>query len=124
MVARLGVPTAVRFVAQPSLEFLAATEERFDLIFLDGDHSAVTVYREVPAALRRLRPGGLVLLHDYFPGGQALWAGQPAKLGPWLGVDRLRREGARLEVLPLGELPWSTKLGSNVTSLALVTRTA
>jgi hypothetical protein len=42
--------------------------------------------------------------------------------GPWLGVERLRREGVRLQVLPLGELGWPTKLGRNVTSLAAVVR--
>ena len=124
MVAQLGMTNNVRFVAQPSLAYLAAPGDLFDLIFLDGDHSSATVYRELPAALLRLRPGGLVLLHDYFPNGAALWPGEPAIAGPWLGVDRLRREGARIEVLPLGELPWPTKLGSNVTSLALVSRAA
>jgi len=124
MIARMGLKDGVRFVAQPSLAFLSARGEPFDLIFLDGDHSAATVYREVPAALRRLRPGGLVLLHDYFPNGEPLWQGEPAIAGPWLGVDRLRREGAKLEVLPLGDLPWPTKLGANVTSLALVSRVA
>jgi predicted O-methyltransferase YrrM len=122
MIARMDLKDWVRFVAQPSLAFLSAQGEPFDLIFLDGDHSAATVYREVPAALRRLRPGGLVLLHDYFPDGAPLWQGEPAIAGPWLGVDRLRREGAKLEVLPLGDLPWPTKLGAHVTSLALVSR--
>jgi predicted O-methyltransferase YrrM len=124
MIGQMGLGEGVRFVAEPSLAFLAEPGEGFDLIFLDGDHSAATVYRELPAALRRLRPGGLVLLHDYFPEGAPLWPGDPVIAGPWLGVDRLRREGARLEVLPLGELPWPTKLGLNVTSLALVSRAA
>jgi predicted O-methyltransferase YrrM len=124
MIARMGVAAGVKFVTQPSLAYLAAPGERFDLIFLDGDHSAATVYRELPAALRRLRPGGLVLLHDYFPDGAPLWPGEAAIAGPGLGVDRLRREGAGLEVLPLGELPWPTKLGAKVTSLALVSRAA
>ncbi|TIM24349.1 MAG: class I SAM-dependent methyltransferase [Mesorhizobium sp.] len=122
MIAQMGMPNGVRFVAQPSLAYLSVPGENFDLIFLDGDHSAATVYRELPAALRRLRPGGLVLLHDYFPGGEPLWPGNPVIPGPWLAVNRLRREGAGLEVIPLAELPWPTKLGSKVTSLALVSR--
>ena len=32
----------------------------------------------------------------------------------------LRAEGARFRVLPLAELPWPTKLGRSVTSLAAV----
>jgi predicted O-methyltransferase YrrM len=122
MIARMGMPDAVHFVTQPSLDYLSVPGDDFSLIFLDGDHSAATVYRELPAALRRLRPGGLVLLHDYFPEGKPLWPGSAAISGPWLGVNRLRREGAGLEVLPLADLPWPTKLGTNVTSLALVSR--
>jgi len=122
MIEKLGMADAVRFIARPSLEFLSETTEPFDLIFLDGDHGAATVYRELPAALRRLRPGGIVLLHDYFPRGRALWPGESVIAGPWLGVERLRREGAALSVLPLGKLRWPTKLGSTVTSLAVVAR--
>jgi predicted O-methyltransferase YrrM len=122
MIGRMGMTGRVRFVARPSLDFLADAGPSYDFIFLDGDHGAATVYRELPAALRRLAPGGVVLLHDYFPGGRPLWPGDPVIPGPWLGVERLRREGARLNVLPLGELGWPTKLGRNVTSLAAVVR--
>lgn len=120
MIARLGMGGSVRFVTAPALDFLEATPERFSIIFLDGDHGAAAVYREVPAALRRLAPGGLILLHDYFPDGRVLCPGESLIAGPWLGVERLRREGARIQVLPLGELRWPTKLGCSVTSLAVV----
>ncbi len=123
MMSRMGMGGAVRFVTSPSIAFLETAPERFDLIFLDGDHSAATVYRELPAALRRLAPGGLILLHDYFPDGCPLWTGDAVIAGPWLGVERLRQEGARLQVLPLGELRWPTKLGRSVTSLAVVVGT-
>jgi hypothetical protein len=42
--------------------------------------------------------------------------------GPFQAIERLRAEGAPLKVLPLGALPWPTKLGSNMTSLALLCR--
>jgi predicted O-methyltransferase YrrM len=122
MIDQMGMTGSMRFVTRSSLVFLADTGPRYDFIFLDGDHSAATVYRELPAALRRLAPGGVILLHDYCPGGRALWPGAPVIPGPWLGVERLRREGARLRVLPLGELQWPTKLGRSVTSLAVVVR--
>lgn len=120
MAARLGTASWARFVAQPSLEYLTTSGERFDLIFLDGDHAAKTVYRELPAALQALNPGGVILLHDYFPHLRPLWSDGSVLPGPWLAARRLQKEGARFEVLPLGALPWPTKLGSNVSSLALV----
>jgi predicted O-methyltransferase YrrM len=120
MAARLGAASWTRFVAQPSLEYLTTSGERFDLIFLDGDHAAKTVYREVPAALRALNPGGVILLHDFFPHLRPLWSDGSVLPGPWLATRRLQKEGARFEVLPFGSLPWPTKLGSTVSSLGLM----
>lgn len=110
----------VDFVEAPSLGYLEKTREKFDLVFLDGDHSAATVYREVHAALSCLRPGGLILLHDYFPECKPIWSNGVVKPGPYLAFQRLIREGASLEIMPLGGLPWPTKVGSNSTSLALL----
>jgi hypothetical protein len=78
------------------------------------------VYREIPAALELLRPNGLILLHDYFPALRPLWSDRVVIPGPYLATARLMREGAKFRVLPLKALPWPTKFGSNVTSLALL----
>jgi predicted O-methyltransferase YrrM len=122
MLQRLGWRARVRFVKQPSLEFMRTTSERFDLVFLDGDHSAVTVYRELAAASRLVNPGGFILLHDYFPGGKPLIRGSEPIPGPFRGVERACRENPTLTVRPLGILPWPTKLGSSATTLALAGR--
>lgn len=96
--------------------------ETFDLIFLDGDHSAKAVYGEIPLALKRLNPGGVIVLHDFFPNGRPLWEGQAPILGSWLATARFQAEKAGFEVVPLGALPWDTKLGSRITSLAVVSQ--
>jgi predicted O-methyltransferase YrrM len=106
------------FVTSPSLTFLKSCTSKFDLIFLDGLHKATTVYQEVPAALELLNPGGLILLHDFFPDGKPLWSDGALIAGPWLAVNRHRNEGSKMTAEPLGALPWPTKAGSNVTSLA------
>jgi hypothetical protein len=110
----------VEFVTSPSLGYLKTTAQKFDLIFLDGGHEAATVYQEVPAALKLLNPGGLILLHDVYPNGKPLWSDGVVVPGPWLAIERFAKEGASIRVQPLGALPWPTKLGSNVTSLAVV----
>jgi predicted O-methyltransferase YrrM len=120
LVRRLGMEELVSFVTQSSLDYLVSCDERFDFVFLDGDHAPATVYQEVPDALRLLRPGGVVLLHDYFPEQRPLWSNGAVIAGPWLATERLRSEGAEFDVLPLGDLPWPTKLGSHTTSLALL----
>ncbi len=118
----LGLDKLVEFVARPSLDFLRDTSDKFDLIFLDGDHRAKTVYKELPAALNCMAAGGCIILHDYFPDGRPLWSNGAVVSGPFLAIERLQGEGLDCKVLPLGELPWQCKLGSNVTSLAIVGR--
>jgi predicted O-methyltransferase YrrM len=118
----IKVDDIVKFVTQPATDYLNSGQEKFDVIFLDGDHSASGVYREIPAALRLLNPGGVILLHDYFPGLQPLWADGAVVPGPQLAVERLRDEKLAVTVKPLGALPWPTKQGSNVSSLAMLCR--
>ncbi|HQJ09827.1 MAG TPA: class I SAM-dependent methyltransferase [Deltaproteobacteria bacterium] len=122
MIDRLGYGSFVEFVTDTFLHFAEGSSRRFDFIFLDGDHRASTVYQEIPAALSLLNRNGIILLHDYFPGLKPLWSDGSVIPGPFLAAERLKKEGARLTVMPLGELPWPTKLQSNVTSLALLMR--
>jgi len=121
LIGRIGRQN-VSFVTSRSTDFLRSCRETFDLIFLDGAHEAEVVYQEVPLALGLLNPGGRILLHDFFPELRPLWSNGKVIPGPWLAVERLRKEGAPLRVAPFGSLPWPTKLDSNVTSLALLLR--
>lgn len=122
MLQTMGLDSIVEFITKPSLEYFATCERKFDIIFLDGDHAAATVYREIPAALRVLSQEGVIVLHDYFPNLKPLWVDGSVIPGPFLATERYRRAGAQVVVLPLGDLPWPTKLNSNTTSLALLLR--
>jgi predicted O-methyltransferase YrrM len=123
MAERLGLQNQISFVTAGSLDYFASCEEQYDFIFLDGDHAPSTVYQEIPIALQALCSEGVILLHDYFPELRPLWSNRTVIRGPWLATERLRAEGAQFEVLPLGDLPWATKLGSRTTSLALLVGT-
>ena len=106
-----------------SVDVLRDTDDRYDLIFLDGDHRLKTVAAEIPLAVHRLNPGGFILLHDFFPGLRPLWPDGKVIDGPQLAVPRAAAMPAgRWKVLPLGDLPWPTKLGTSKTSLALLGR--
>lgn len=122
MIDKLGYGSFVEFITDTSLNYAENCQHSFDFIFLDGDHSAKTVYQEVPVALNLLNKNGVILLHDYFPNMNPLWSNGSVIPGPFLATERFRREGVNVTVLPLGELPWPTKLGSHVTSLALLLR--
>lgn len=119
-IKRLGL--AARFVTMPAAKMLQGPD-RYDLIFLDGDHSALAVYRELSSALQMLNCGGLVLLHDFYPDCKPLTPDGAMIEGPATAAERIRHETSELDFLPLGNLPWQTKGGGNATSLALVVAT-
>ncbi|MBP7570907.1 MAG: class I SAM-dependent methyltransferase [Acidobacteria bacterium] len=52
------LPAAVRREQAPPVE------GQFDLVFIDGEHSAASVAADLVATLPLLRPGGLIVLHD------------------------------------------------------------
>ena len=122
MLAAGGYGDMITFVAQSSLEFLDDCTDKFDFIFLDGSHDADVVYQEVPKAIEVLSEGGVILLHDFYAGLTFLWDNKKVIPGPCIAIERLIAEGAALEVIPFGALPWPTKGDSHMTSLALLLR--
>lgn len=112
----------ISFHFGPCLKFMAQTDMRYDFVFLDGDHSAQAVYQEVNAALPLLNENGVILLHDYYPDGKALYPDGNIINGPFKAMKRIAQENPAIKVLPLGNLPWPTKQGTNLTSLALVVK--
>jgi predicted O-methyltransferase YrrM len=112
----------VEFCTAACLNFMKESRERYDFIFLDGDHRARAVYCEVAAALPLLANDGVILLHDYYPEGKPLYPDNGTIVGPFYALERIKKEQPSIDVLPLGLLPWPTKLGTNATSLALVVR--
>jgi predicted O-methyltransferase YrrM len=120
-ISDLGLARFTTFIAKPAVEMLR-TSDRYDLIFLDGDHSPPAVYREISAALSILNPPGMIALHDFYPGGKPLTPDGGAINGPSMAADRINSETKDLVFVPLGSLPWPTKGGGNATSLALVAK--
>ena len=122
MIEELKGTVEVTFVTDDSSHFFASTKETFDFIFLDGDHAAEKVYEEIVSSLKVINKNGLIVLHDYFPDGRALWSDGSVICGPFAATEKLRSTGTAINVIPLGSLPWPTKLGSHVTSLAVIAR--
>lgn len=67
--ARKANPTAEYHQVTSDTYFgtIAAPEERFDLIFLDGLHTFEQILRDLLNALHHLKPGGLILVDDVLP---------------------------------------------------------
>jgi len=121
MFERLEVDHLVRMESHGSEAFFRSNLERFDFIFIDGSHRASDVYADVAGALACLNANGVILLHDFYPEARPLWPGERPIPGPYLGVVRAIEECADLGVVPLKQLPWRTKHGGHVTSLAVLT---
>jgi predicted O-methyltransferase YrrM len=122
LAAALALQDRICFRTSPALKFMTLTEQRFDFIFLDGDHRAETVYEELAAALPLLDKAGLILLHDYYSNAAVHYGDSARILGPFHALRRAHKENPEIRVLPLGELPWPTKPGTKMTSLALVAK--
>lgn len=122
LLTKIGFIDRTEFVRMNSIDFLKNCNSKFDLIFLDGSHLLKYVYQEIPLALNLLNKNGVILLHDYFPDNKPLWSNNYSIYGPELAVKKLKKECGELDALPFGKLPWKTKLNSNYTSLAMLTR--
>jgi len=44
-----------------------APDVRFDLVFVDGDHRALSAARDITNALHHLQPAGVIVCHDILP---------------------------------------------------------
>jgi hypothetical protein len=99
-------------------------QRHFSFVYLDGSTAAGEVYRDLQLLPRVLAGNAVVLNHCFFPGGRKLWPNEKALAGWSRALSRLQREGVPLAARPLGELPWPTKYGGRITSLALIGRTS
>lgn len=92
-----GVADRVEFVTATGANYLAGTDDRFDLICIDASKDSEEDYLTTGLALKRLNPGGLMFFDDVFPEGKPMKAGGYSALGPWLTLERLKREnGAKV----------------------------
>ena len=57
----------------------------FDLIFIDGLHTAKQVYTDILNSIRVLRPNGLIMIHDCHPRNEDYQAHRDTGFRFWLG---------------------------------------
>ena len=101
LLARLHCAGTVEFAVARSTNYLAGHAGQFDCIIMDTAAAADIAYQDIALATRALRPGGLLLVHPYSPGGKSPPAGgYVGTSGFYIAVCRLRREGAGLVPLP------------------------
>jgi hypothetical protein len=131
---RAGVGGSVRHVRLPSQEALAEVGTEVDLLYVDGAHRFGPARADLERWGERVRPGGLMLVHDSFSsigvtlatfwslafGGRFRYEGRTASLARYrrvsLGAGERVRNAGRL----LAQLPWFVR--NVVVKVAVVLR--
>ena len=84
--------------------FFAVNNERFDVVFIDGDHTYEQARRDLVNALARVDVGGYIVLHDVIPRTwleehvprlQVEWTGDVWKVA----IDLAAAEGVTMQVV-------------------------
>jgi predicted O-methyltransferase YrrM len=95
--ANLRIRSNVEVVKKTSQEFLRGLNgQSYDLIFVDGDHAYAMVQHDAQF-FNALRPGGLILFHDYSPEGSA----RPSD-GSYRALNELQARHRPADVLVVG----------------------
>lgn len=118
----LGFDERVEFVVSASDVFLKRTSERYDLIFVDGDHSEAGAYFDILQSLMRLNDNGIVVLHDMNDPDDPTPGLAPGLYGVHWAIHRLRAYIPDLDVIRLRSVTPPGMGGPMATSLAVLTR--
>lgn len=65
------LPQDTRILPMVSDEFFHNNNDKFDIIFIDGDHNHEQALRDINHAFMFLNPGGCVVCHDTYPPNEA-----------------------------------------------------
>lgn len=103
---KLNLKNYVKFVVSDSRKYMTNTKNKFDFIFLDGDHRTKSIYNEIILSINLLEKNGILVLHDYTDNNYL-----SSIAGPVLAVKKLKQKNNALKI----------KLFNN-SSLALISR--
>jgi predicted O-methyltransferase YrrM len=123
--AQLGLEDRVHFVVASSHAFLKCCRHSYDLIFIDGSHSEIPAYFDILYSLRRLRPGGLIVLHDVNdPDDPTPGLELRRQYGVYWALHRLRLEFPPLTTIRLRTAPFPGVREAVPTTLAIISHAA
>lgn len=90
-----------------SISYLQSCTEKFDFIYIDGDHTAEAVYQDAVHSLPLLKRDGILAFDDY------LWSHDTKlpELEPKMGIDKFLIEHEKdIEILSKGYQVWIKSL--------------
>jgi predicted O-methyltransferase YrrM len=92
-IEKLKLKNYVKFVISDSKKYMSKTKNKFDLIFLDGNHRTKAIYDELILSINLLEKNGILVLHDYVESKSIF-----SIAGPFLAVKKLRIGNKELKV--------------------------
>ena len=92
-IEKLKLKNYVKFVISDSKKYMTNTKNKFDLIFLDGNHRTKAIYDELILSINLLEKNGILVLHDYVESKSIF-----SIAGPFLAVKKLRLGNKKLKV--------------------------
>jgi len=92
-IEKLKLKNHVKFVISDSKKYMCKTKNKFDLIFLDGNHRTKEIYDEIILSINLLEKDGILVLHDYVESKSIF-----SIAGPFLAIKKLRLENKELKV--------------------------
>lgn len=96
LVDTFGVSRNVDFVTMDSVAFLQNSTRTFDFVCIDGWHEEEAVYKDIPLALSKLNPNGLIFLDDVQTDEPP--PGHDVIDGPLLAIKRHLNENLGIEL--------------------------
>lgn len=80
-------PEAKATYQMTSDEFFAVNQDKFDIVFIDGLHEHIQVYKDIQNSLKFLNPNGVIILHDCMPKNEKmqLWDNKSHQFEEWTG---------------------------------------
>lgn len=102
MLGDLALETYVTFIHGRGDEYLRSSNDGYDFAFLDGDHLAASVYREMTLVSAQLNDAALIGLHDFasermFSSYDNGWTIP----GPYLAARRALNENGSIHAIPV-----------------------
>jgi len=86
-ISKVDTPVTFRKLKRPSssalIELLSSGDKRYDLVYIDGSHTAPDVLLDAVLAFRLLRIGGVMIMDDY------LWSMEPQRSIDLLNTPKL-----------------------------------
>lgn len=111
-----SIPLAVKVGVDPvqggtvratSDAFFATNTQKFDLIFIDGLHTYDQVHRDVANALKAIKPGGWIAMHDMLPSNVMEQHEPYSEITAWVGqgwkvaFELLQTEGVDFKIVKI-----------------------